>query len=86
MIGLPSLTAESPELVVRTREGDERAFAMLIARYRPIVFRWAIGLSGDEDDADDVTQEVFVLALSHHAPRCPSNASERFIRRAQRRS
>jgi RNA polymerase sigma-70 factor (ECF subfamily) len=60
MIGLPSLTAESPELVVRTREGDERAFAMLIARYRPIVFRWAIGLSGDEDDADDVTQEVFV--------------------------
>ncbi|HTE47342.1 MAG TPA: RNA polymerase sigma factor [Gemmatimonadaceae bacterium] len=52
--------AEPPELVARTREGDEGAFATLVERYRPIVFRWAIALSGDEDEAEDVTQEVFV--------------------------
>jgi RNA polymerase sigma-70 factor (ECF subfamily) len=57
---LPVLIAEPPELVARTREGDEGAFAALVERYRPVVFRWAIGLSGDEDDAEDVTQEVFV--------------------------
>jgi RNA polymerase sigma-70 factor (ECF subfamily) len=60
MTSSPVLIAESPELVARTREGDAGAFATLVERYRPIVFRWAIGLSGDEDEAEDVTQEVFV--------------------------
>jgi RNA polymerase sigma-70 factor (ECF subfamily) len=60
MTGLPILIAESPELVARTRGGDEGAFAALVDRYRPIVFRWAIGLSGDGDEAEDITQEVFV--------------------------
>ena len=54
------LMAESADLVARTREGDESAFALLVERYHPVVFRWAIGLSGDRDDADDVVQEVFV--------------------------
>lgn len=56
-IGLPVLIAPPAELAARTR-GDERAFATLVDRYRPIVFRWAIGLSGDEDEAEDITQEV----------------------------
>jgi RNA polymerase sigma-70 factor (ECF subfamily) len=61
MTGFPVLlSAEPPELVARTREGDERAFAALVARYQPIVFRWAIGLSGDRDEADDIVQEVFI--------------------------
>ena len=42
------------------REGDASAFAALVERSRPIVFRWAIALSGDEDEAEDITQEVFV--------------------------
>jgi RNA polymerase sigma factor (sigma-70 family) len=60
MTGLPVLIVEPLELVARTREGDEGAFAALVERYRPVVFRWAIGLSGDEDDAEDITQEVFL--------------------------
>ena len=60
MTGLPVPIAEPPELVARTREGDEGAFATLVEQYQPIVFRWAIGLSGDEDEAEDITQEVFV--------------------------
>jgi RNA polymerase sigma-70 factor (ECF subfamily) len=60
MTGLPYSIAELPELVVRTREGDERAFATLVGKYQPLVFRWAISLSGDEDEAEDITQEVFV--------------------------
>jgi RNA polymerase sigma-70 factor (ECF subfamily) len=60
MIGLPVLLAESPKLVALTREGDARAFATLVERYRPLVFRWAIALTGDQDEADDITQEVFV--------------------------
>jgi RNA polymerase sigma-70 factor, ECF subfamily len=60
MTSLPVPIADPPELVARTREGDDGAFAALVERYRPVVFRWAIGLSGDQDDAEDITQEVFV--------------------------
>jgi RNA polymerase sigma-70 factor (ECF subfamily) len=60
MTGLPLSATELPELVARTREGDERAFATLVGKYRPFVFRWAIALSGDVDEAEDITQEVFV--------------------------
>jgi RNA polymerase sigma-70 factor (ECF subfamily) len=60
MTGLPIPAVELPELVARTREGDERAFAALVGTYRPFVFRWAIALSGDVDEAEDITQEVFV--------------------------
>jgi RNA polymerase sigma-70 factor, ECF subfamily len=60
MTGLPVLLAESPEGVALPREGDARAFTTLVERYRPIVFRWAIALTGNQDDADDITQEVFV--------------------------
>jgi len=60
MTGLSLSIAELPELVARTREGDERAFATLVGKYQPMVFRWAIALTGDEDEADDITQEVFV--------------------------
>ena len=60
MTALPVVMPASPDLIARTREGDERAFAALVERYHPIVVRWAIALSGDEDEAEDITQEVFV--------------------------
>lgn len=60
MTGLPVTYIETASLVARTREGDDGAFARLIGMYQPVVFRWAIALSGDEDEADDITQEVFV--------------------------
>ena len=60
MMALSVLTAKPPELVARTLEGDERAFAALVAEYQPVVFRWAVGLSGDQDEAEDITQEVFI--------------------------
>jgi RNA polymerase sigma-70 factor (ECF subfamily) len=51
---------ELPELIPRVREGDERAFADLVATYQVRVFRWAFALIGDRDEAEDVVQEVFV--------------------------
>ena len=60
MSGLPVPMVEPPELVARTRGGDESAFAALVGTYQPSVFRWAIALSGGEDEAEDITQEVFV--------------------------
>ena len=60
MIGLSVQIADPAELVALKRAGDEGAFATLVGAYQPIVFRWAIALSGDADEAEDITQEVFI--------------------------
>jgi len=54
------LMAEPLVLVARTRDGDDSAFARLVEHYHPVVYRWAVALSGDRDEADDIVQEVFV--------------------------
>jgi RNA polymerase sigma-70 factor (ECF subfamily) len=52
------------ELVARTRLGDQRAFAELVRRHSPSVFRLAVSILGKEfvPEAEDVTQEVFLKA------------------------
>src|SRR5687768_18163616 len=49
------------ELVTRVRAGEPEAFTAFVERYKPIVFRWAVGMVYDGDEADDITQEVFVI-------------------------
>ncbi|MEO7455492.1 MAG: RNA polymerase sigma factor, partial [Gemmatimonadaceae bacterium] len=43
-------------------EVAEHAFVSFVERHKPAVFRWAVALAGDVDDAEDITQEVFVRA------------------------
>ena len=40
--------------------GDDAAFTTLVTRFQPAVFRWALTFAWDPDDAEDITQEVFV--------------------------
>jgi RNA polymerase sigma-70 factor (ECF subfamily) len=42
--------------------GDDAAFTTLVTRFHPAVFRWALMFARDPDEAEDVTQEVFVQA------------------------
>lgn len=51
---LPSAT------IPQAASGDDAAFATLVSRFKPTVYKWAVSLSGDEDEAEDITQEVFV--------------------------
>ena len=50
-------------LVEQTLAGDERAFALLVARMQPRVQRWVQSYAANPDEADDIAQESFVLAL-----------------------
>lgn len=43
------------------REGDHEAFAELVAALHPLVFRWALSFARDADEAEEITQETFVL-------------------------
>jgi RNA polymerase sigma-70 factor (ECF subfamily) len=52
-------------LVDRARAGDFTAFEALFERHRTLVFRFAYQMVGRSDDAEDMTQEVFVRAFQN---------------------
>lgn len=63
---LPAVAASAPsdeELVQRIVRGDRWAKEALYRRYFPLVWRTAQRLLGDREDAEDVTQDVFAVAL-----------------------
>jgi RNA polymerase sigma-70 factor (ECF subfamily) len=53
---------EDPEvaLMMRVRAGDDGAFAELVQRYRARVFGSFVKRLGDRQEAEDLTQEVFL--------------------------
>jgi RNA polymerase sigma-70 factor (ECF subfamily) len=59
------------ELAAAALGGDEAAFALLLERYRPLLWRVAWRLALDSDDAWDVCQEVVIRvwrALPRYRP------------------
>ncbi len=49
-------------LVNRAKDGDRAAFEELVRRYRGRILALALHLSGNESEAEDITQEVFLKA------------------------
>ena len=49
-----------PELVLLLQQGDESAFKKLVDEWQNMVYNTAVGIVQNEDDADDITQEVFI--------------------------
>ncbi|MEV6781493.1 sigma-70 family RNA polymerase sigma factor [Streptomyces sp. NPDC051098] len=49
-------------LVVRARDGDVRAFEVLVLRYQGPMYRLALRMLASRGDAEDVVQEVFLTA------------------------
>src|SRR3954462_10633152 len=59
------LAGRSDERLVQiAREGDERAFAVLYERHSAPILRYCRSLVRSPQEAEDVKQEVFVLAIS----------------------
>lgn len=51
------------ELVRRTRMGDADAFSSLVRRYQRAAYFAALSVTGRHEDAEDVAQEAFMVAL-----------------------
>lgn len=49
-----------PELIEQLKLGDEQAFTKLVDEYQDIVYNTVLGIVQNADDADDITQEVFI--------------------------
>jgi len=58
-----SVEDDDNSLVARARGGDDRAFEILFARYRPRITSYVQGMVSDHGRAEDITQEVFISAL-----------------------
>ena len=52
-----------PELIVAARDGDKGAVDELLALHQHQVFRFALRMCGNEDDAQDVLQETMLAAF-----------------------
>jgi RNA polymerase sigma-70 factor, ECF subfamily len=53
------------DLVQRAKQGDLTAFSQLMDQYLPYVRSLAVRFVGNESDADDVAQEVFISAYKY---------------------
>jgi RNA polymerase sigma factor (sigma-70 family) len=51
------------DLIAKAKSGDKEAFALLVKRYKDIVFRYSYGMLADRMEAEDVSQEAFVKAF-----------------------
>lgn len=52
-------------LVAQAREGDLQAFTNLVKRYDGKIFRLAMHVTQNREDAEDVLQETFMKAYEH---------------------
>ncbi len=51
---------DQPELITQLQLGNESAFTKLVDEYQDMVYNTALGIVQQADDADDITQEVFI--------------------------
>ena len=50
------------EIINSILEGDRNSYAILVERHQSMVFRTCLGFVHNKEDADDLTQEVFIQA------------------------
>jgi RNA polymerase sigma factor (sigma-70 family) len=50
------------ELIVQLQQGNETAFKKLVEECQHMVYNTAVSIVQNEDDADDITQDVFIQA------------------------
>lgn len=65
-----SIPVEAPvddelELVANARRGDAASFSRLLERYEGKIFRLAMNITQNREDAEDVLQEAFLKAYEH---------------------
>ncbi len=59
------VSSEELDLVNRAKAGDSSAFSQLIGKYEGKIFRLAMNITQNREDAEDVLQEAFFKAYEH---------------------
>lgn len=53
------------EIVARVLKGDRQAYALLLEEYKSPIYNLAYRMTGNREDADDLTQDTFIQAYQH---------------------
>ncbi len=61
---MPTHLANETELVTKARAGDVDAFSTLIRQYDRYIYRLALHITGNQEDAEDVLQEAMLKAYT----------------------
>jgi RNA polymerase sigma-70 factor (ECF subfamily) len=64
-VAVPVEENDELDLVARSRQGDAAAFSVLVRRYEGKIFRLAMNITQNREDAEDVLQEAFFKAYEH---------------------
>lgn len=52
------------QLIEEIKKGDETAFRQIVEQYQAMIYNTALGIVQQAEDAEDITQEVFIQALN----------------------
>ena len=58
---------DEQRLIRKVLEGDAEAFAPLVERYSRPIFALVVGIVGQREEAEEVTQDIFLKAYTHLA-------------------
>jgi len=62
---MPTHLENETTLVAEARGGSEGAFTTLLRQYDRNIYRLALNITGNQEDAEDVMQEAFLKAYTH---------------------
>ncbi len=55
----------TPEVLRRLREGDHESYKKVYLHWRKPIYKFVFNLTGNEEDADDITQEIFTVLWNY---------------------
>jgi RNA polymerase sigma-70 factor, ECF subfamily len=53
------------EIITRVLNGDCQAYALLVEEYKSPIYNFAYRMTGNLEDSDDLTQEIFIRAYKN---------------------
>lgn len=56
---------EESQIVAKVLNGDRQAYALLVEEYKSPIYNLAYRMTGNLEDADDLTQEAFIRAYQY---------------------
>src|SRR3970040_310356 len=62
---MPTHLENEVTLVAEARAGSNDAFTTLLRQYDRNIYRLALNITGNQEDAEDVMQEAFLKAYTH---------------------
>ncbi len=74
------------EVLRRLREGDHESYQKVYLHWRKPVYNFVLGLTGNEDEAEDITQEIFAVLWNYRGKIDPNRNIRAFLFLVARRT